>query len=164
MIPQVSATEDVRCCPPFDPAPWEERTVVWRNRPFARLHLRSFLHVPIHMGQAIERANRAIAAAGVRPAQPLMLAEDTSAWGTDLYLEVARPIADLPMTSLSGTFLTRVFEGPYRDARMWMAAMNEYVADRGETLIKLFFGYTTCPSCARAYGKNQVILLAQIGP
>jgi len=27
---------------------------------------------------------------------------------------------------------------------------------------KLFFFYTTCPKCAKAYGKNYVVLLAKV--
>jgi len=29
-------------------------------------------------------------------------------------------------------------------------------------LDKLYFGYTTCPSCAKAYGKNYVVLFAKV--
>jgi hypothetical protein len=152
------------CCPPFDPAPWDDRIVSWRNKPFVKLHVRSFLHVPLHMGKAVAEATRRIADAGATPAQPLMLAEDTSAWGIDLFLEVTRPVPDLPMATLSGTFRTRVFEGPFRDARMWCAEMQERVADRGETLLGLWYAYTTCPACAKAYGKNYVVLFAKIAP
>jgi hypothetical protein len=29
-------------------------------------------------------------------------------------------------------------------------------------LKKLYFSYTTCPACAKAYGKNYVVLFAQV--
>ena len=68
------------------------------------------------------------------------------------------------MASLSGTFLTKVFEGPYSDARRWAKEMTALVAARGRQLEKLYFAYTTCPACAKAYGKNYVIGFAQVKP
>lgn len=37
------------------------------------------------------------------------------------------------------------------------------MAGKGRTLEKLYFGYTTCPKCAKAYGKNYVVLFAKVG-
>jgi NMD protein affecting ribosome stability and mRNA decay len=66
------------------------------------------------------------------------------------------------MASISGTFLCKVFEGPYRDVRKWVAEMREFVRSKGKDMRKLYVFYTTCPRCARKYGKNYVALLAQI--
>lgn len=66
------------------------------------------------------------------------------------------------MAALSGTFLCKVFEGPYRNIRTWISQMQRYVGSRGRTLKKLYFYYTTCPKCAKQYGKNYVVLLAQV--
>ncbi|MBM3208861.1 hypothetical protein FJZ40_01010 [Candidatus Shapirobacteria bacterium] len=65
------------------------------------------------------------------------------------------------MTKLSGTFLTKVFEGPYQNAGKWAQKMKEYVAEKGKELKKMYFSYTTCPNCAKAYGKNYVVVFAQ---
>jgi hypothetical protein len=40
--------------------------------------------------------------------------------------------------------------------------MKEYVENKEKSLKKLYFSYTTCPKCAKAYGKNYVVLFAQI--
>jgi len=40
--------------------------------------------------------------------------------------------------------------------------MEAYVAKKGKQLKKIYFCYTTCPACAKAYGKNYVVLFAQI--
>jgi hypothetical protein len=40
--------------------------------------------------------------------------------------------------------------------------MKAYVASRQKKLEKLYFFYTTCPKCAKHYGKNYVVLLAQV--
>jgi hypothetical protein len=36
------------------------------------------------------------------------------------------------------------------------------VAERGKKLEKLYFAYTTCPGCAKVYGKNHVVLFARV--
>jgi hypothetical protein len=66
------------------------------------------------------------------------------------------------MAEISGTFLTKVFEGPFRDAPRWIANMKRYVAAKNRTLERLYFGYTTCPKCAKAYGKNYVVMFAKV--
>jgi hypothetical protein len=66
------------------------------------------------------------------------------------------------MATISGTFLTKVFEGPYQNAGKWAQEMIKFVESRGQTFKKLYFSYTTCPKCAKAYGKNYVVLFAQI--
>ena len=59
-------------------------------------------------------------------------------------------------------FLTKVFEGPYQNVGKWAMEMAEYVKGKGKEIKKLYFSYTTCPKCAKAYGKNYVVLFAQI--
>ena len=67
------------------------------------------------------------------------------------------------MEHLTGTFLSKVFEGPYRDVGKWIAAMESYVAGEGKTIEKLYFYYATCPKCAKHFGKNQVVVFAKVG-
>jgi hypothetical protein len=66
------------------------------------------------------------------------------------------------MTAISGTFLSKVFEGSFSKMKSWIAEMNNTVAAENKEIKKLFFYYTTCPKCAKKYGKNYVVLLAQI--
>ena len=80
------------------------------------------------------------------------------AWGSDLYIEVNKPVPGATLAKLSGTFLTKIFEGPFRDAGRSVEAMQRAVAAKGRTLEQLYLGYTTCPKCAKAYGKNYVVV------
>ena len=66
------------------------------------------------------------------------------------------------MTTISGTFMTKVFEGPYKDIRNWVKEMTEYVASKRQKTEKIYFFYTTCPKCAEHYGKNYVVILAKV--
>jgi len=46
--------------------------------------------------------------------------------------------------------------------RKWIDEMKGFVQSRGKEIQKLYFYYTTCPKCAKKYGKNYVAILAQI--
>ncbi len=150
------------CCLPFDPATWDDREVIWHERPFVKEHVRSSFHIPLDFGRKVTRARARILAAGAEPAQALMLSEEVSPWRSELYLDVTRPVRGVEMTTLSGDFLTKVYDGPLRDAPTWAADMQRHVAGKHRRLQKLYFAYTTCPSCAKAYGHNYVVLFAQV--
>ena len=77
-------------------------------------------------------------------------------------METARDVPGAEMASIPGTFLAQAYEGPYRNIPKWIADMKNRVADKGKTLKRLLFFYTTCPKCARKYGKNYVVLFAQV--
>lgn len=149
------------CCPPFDPAAWTQSSVTWQQKLFATDHVHCLLHVPVDMGRRVTRNQRLIDAAQARPAQPLMLSIQTSAWGAEIYIEVTRPVPGAHMTTLSGTFSTRVYEGPFQHAGRWIADMQKHMLEQGQPIEKFYLGYTTCPRCAKAYGKNYVIVFAQ---
>jgi hypothetical protein len=151
------------CCPPFDPQPWEGQRLTWNDKLFVADHVHCLFHMPLDMRSRVIKNERLIAKAKAAPStRPLMLSDMGSAWGTEFYFEVTHPVPDARMASISGTFLTKVYEGPYRDTRKWVADVRRHVAAQHEQLDKLYFGYTVCPRCAKAYGKNYVILLAKI--
>jgi hypothetical protein len=150
------------CCPPFDPGPWENQVVTWRDKPFVQDHIPCLFHVPIAMGRKILKDMALIEAAHATTDTRLMLADASSPWGTEIFIEVRKDVPGARMTRLSGTFVTKVFEGPFRNAGQWAEQMTTAVAQKGLKLEKLYFGYTTCPRCAKAYGKNYVVGLAQI--
>jgi hypothetical protein len=49
-----------------------------------------------------------------------------------------------------------------KNAGKWAQQMKEYVKSKGRDLKKLYFFYTTCPKCAEHYGKNYVVMVAQV--
>ncbi|KKS90620.1 MAG: hypothetical protein UV67_C0036G0008 [Parcubacteria group bacterium GW2011_GWC1_43_12] len=149
------------CCPKFNPKPWQGKEIIWDNKIFVKDRVASFLHIPLNMGSKIVKNMKLIEAARAKPAEQLMLCDENSLWGSDIYINVSKEVPGVQMATLSGTFLTKVFEGPYKNAGVWAKEMEGYVKSKGKTIEKLYFCYTTCPACAKAYGKNYVILFAQ---
>lgn len=150
------------CCPPFDPTPWNETTFTWEGKRFVRDRVISFLHIPLNFGGVMKRNMKSIEALQAEPATPMVLSDENSLWGADVYIEVTKDIPHATMATISGTFLSKVFEGPYQNMRKWIEDMQAFVGAKGKSMKKMYFFYTTCPKCAKKYGKNYVVILAQI--
>ena len=155
-------TKSTGCCEPFNPEPWQDKEITWQDKLFVRDHVTSFLHIPLNMGKKVVKNMALIEKANAKASQQLMLTDEKSLWGSDIYIDVTKKVPDANMATLSGKFLTKVFEGPYKNIRQWIGQMTDYVRERGKIMKKLYFFYTTCPKCAKYYGKNYVVLLAQI--
>ncbi len=150
------------CCDIFNPEPWQEKEITWNNKLFVKDRITSFLHIPLNTGAVVVRNMKMIEATGAKSPVQLMLWDEKSLWGSSIYIDVAKDVPGAQMATISGTFLTKVFEGPYRNAGTWAQEMTQYMKGKGKELKKLYFSYTTCPKCAKAYGKNYVVLFAQV--
>jgi hypothetical protein len=150
------------CCPKFDPVPWDNKEVTWENKLFLQDRVISFLHIPLNFSAVMKRSMAAIEAAGAADPEMIVLSDENSLWGADVYITISKDVPGSKTTPLSGTFMTKVFEGPYKNMRTWIEEMRSFVSGKGKTLRKMFFYYTTCPKCAKKYGKNYVVILAQL--
>jgi len=150
------------CCPRFNPQPWDQKEIVFKDRLFMKDRVTSFCHIPLNFGKVMVRNMEKIMQSGALAPEPLMLVDENSLWGADVYIAISKTIPGAEIATISGTFLTKVFEGPYKDAGKWAAQMKDYVKSKARDLKKLYFFYTTCPKCAEFYGKNYTVLLAQV--
>ena len=150
------------CCPRFKPEPWEGQELHFENKPFVKASTISLFHVPLNMGTVYGRTWKAITDAHAEGGGFMVLSHDESAWHAEHLFAVSKAVEGAEMVNLSGDFLTRVFEGPYSQAREWAEEMTRYVAERGRTLDELYFFYTTCPKCAKVYGRNYVVAVAKV--
>jgi hypothetical protein len=151
------------CCPQFDPAGWDEQEFEFHEWLFVRATTVNFLHIPLNMGSMMTRTWAKIQQAEAAPEDRyLVLSTDPSPWRGEHYFLVQREVPDAQMVRLSGTHWAKVFEGPYRNAGAWARDMEQYVQSREHVLQKLYFFYTTCPHCAKVYGKNYVVAFAAV--
>jgi hypothetical protein len=150
------------CCPKFDPEPWNEKEITWENKKFVVDRVRSIFHIPINFPTVMKRIMKKIEESNVKCEDMIVLADEDSLWGTNVYVSVSGDVQNGKMTEISGIFLSKVFEGPYKNMCKWMKEMEEYVQLQGKETKMLYFYYTTCPKCAKKYGKNYVVLLAKI--
>ena len=150
------------CCEPFNPDPWQDKEINWQDKLFVKDHVVSFFHIPLNMGKKIIKNMELIEKAEAKAPYQLMLTDEKSLWGADIYIDVIKEVPGANMAKLSGTFLTKVFEGPYQNVGKWAEEMKKYVENKNKEIKKLYFSYTTCPKCAKTYGKNYVVLFAEI--
>ncbi len=150
------------CCQRFDPKPWEDKEIVWKDKLFVKDHVTSIFHIPLNFGQVIVRNMGRIKGANALPEKALMLSDENSLFGSDVYINVSKNVPGARMEKVSGRFLTKVFEGQYQDMGKWIAEMQKHVKAKGRTMKKMYFFYTTCPACAKYYGRNYVVILAQV--
>lgn len=150
------------CCPRFNPEPWDEKQVTWKNKLFIKDQVRSFLHIPLNFGKTMVKNMELIKEADALNPQPLMLSDEHSPWKANIYIGVSKEIPGAEMEEISGTFLTKVFEGHYKNMRKWVEEMKEYVKSKNKEIKKMYFFYTTCPGCAEFYGKNYTVILAEV--
>ncbi|PIN70467.1 hypothetical protein COV93_01335 [Candidatus Woesearchaeota archaeon CG11_big_fil_rev_8_21_14_0_20_43_8] len=150
------------CCPRFNPAPWDDKEITWNNKLFVKDHVTSLFHIPLNFGRVISKMMKKIKAVDDIDKDTVVLSDENSMLGSDLYVSVKKEIPNAVNTTISGTFLTKVFEGPYKDMSRWIKEMKDFVASKDKVIKKLYFYYTTCPKCAKAYGKNHVVIFAKV--
>lgn len=151
------------CCPRFHPDVWDDQELRFEDKPFVRTSTVSLFHVPLNFGAVFRRACAAIEQAHAERGTFLVLSRDGSPWQAEHLFAVDRDVPGADMVRLSGTFLTRVFEGPSSDTPAWYVALAEQVAEsRGRHPHQTYFFYTTCPRCAKVYGKNYVVGVARV--
>jgi hypothetical protein len=150
------------CCPKFNPKPWDMQKFVWKDKLFAKARIFSLFHIPINCGKVIPELMKKIEESLAKDPETIMLFDENSLFGADVMASVIGEVRGVQMEKLSGVFLTRVFEGPYSNMGRWISEMNDHVAAHGEKVGKLYFWYTTCPRCAKKYGKNYTVIFARV--
>jgi hypothetical protein len=154
--------ETQECCPQFDPAHWDDKLFVWDNKKFIKDKVRTLFYMPLNFGAAMKRLNAKVEAAGAEMPDWLCLSDHTSKWNMDLYLAVDREVKDAINVELTGNFISKVYEGPFKNSGKWMKDFESFSKSKGLNLVKTYIWYTTCPKCAKKWGKNYVVIIGQI--
>ncbi|AAM05344.1 hydrolase [Methanosarcina acetivorans] len=157
-----SETETPECCPPFDPAPWDGKLFEWKNKKFIKDSVTTQNYMPLNFGEVVMRMNEKVARAGAEIPDWLGLSDHTSESNMDIYLAVDREVDGAENLTLSGKFLSKVYEGAFEKTGEWCADFEGYAKGRGLEIKKWYMWYTTCPTCAEKYGKNYVVILAEV--
>jgi len=150
------------CCPEFNPVKYHKKEFEFKDKLFVKDKIFSIFHFPLNFGSVMAKATKKIEAAGAQSDDFLYFTDESSLFGTPLYIAVSKEVPDANMEKLSGKFLTKVFEGPYKEMGKFAKKMKEYVEDQTEALEKMYFYYPYCPKCAKKYKKNYVVIFAQL--
>ncbi len=154
--------ENQECGPKFEPAPGEGRILEWSNKRFIKDKVSTLFYMPINFGAVVKRMMAKIEKAGAKAEDWMGLSDHTSKWNMDLYVAVDREVPGAENTTLSGKFLSKAYEGDFKDTGKWCKDFEAYAKGRGMEIKKTYMWYTTCPKCAKKYGKNYTVILARI--
>lgn len=150
------------CCPEFNPALWDNKLFLWENKKFIRDRVCTFFYMPLNFGSVIKRMDKAVSGAGVTVPDWLCLSDHTSKWNMNIYLAVDKEVAGAENTTLHGKYFCKVYEGPFRDTEKWCKDFGNILESKGLHVSKEYMWYTTCPKCARKYGKNYVAIFGKV--
>ena len=153
--------KDAICCPQFDTVLWDSKVLDWDNKKFVKEKVRTFFYIPLNFGSVIKKIIKKAGEAGVS-CDYLCLSDHTSKWNMDIYIAVDEVISGLQNAAISGTFFSKVYEGSFKDTKKWCADFKSHAEKIGLNINKLYMWYTTCPKCAKKYGKNYVVIIGQI--
>lgn len=151
------------CCPEFHPENWDSQNLHFKDKAFVRATTRSIAHVPLNMGPVFRKTLGAIDAANAQgDTNFIVLSRDLSSWSAEHLFAVNKEVPEMEMVRLSGDFVTKVFEGPYKNISRWCGELQKSIESGGKSVRQTYFFYTTCPKCARFYGKNYVVGVAEV--
>ena len=162
VIMNTQAENEKTCCPKFDPIPWDGKLIKWEDRKFIRAKVCTFFYMPVNFGRVMIRLNKIVEKAGATMPDFLCLSDHTSKWNMDLYLAVDKEVPGTENVSFSGLFYFKVYEGAFRDVGKWCKDFEQILKSKEFKYEKIYTWYTTCPKCAKKYGKNYVVLLTQV--
>jgi len=150
------------CCPKFDPKKWDNKTFTWKNKRFIKDKVFTLFYIPIGFGRTMKRIVEKTDRDKAKTPDNMGLSYHTSMWNMDVYIAVDKKIQDAENVTISGKFFSKVYEGSYNQTGKWC---KEYVAAANKkklTVKKMFMWYTTCPKCAKKYGKNYVVIISKV--
>ena len=92
----------------------------------------------------------------------LLLFADPSAFRSDLYLSVTVKVPNANNTDISGTFMSKVFDGAYKEVPKFIKRMGAYLNKQHKKAKNYYLHYAYCPKCAKEAGHNYMVLLAEV--
>lgn len=155
------------CCPQFYPEKWNDKTFHWKNKHFIKASVPTLFHVPFkkmlgkkitHIMQLAEASKKI----DKNKEDILLLFNDPNAFKSDIYLSVTDTVPNAKNVELSGAFMAKVFDGPYKDIPKFFKQMDVYLSKHGKEAEDYYVHYAYCPKCAKEKGHNYMVLFAEI--
>lgn len=159
--------ENQECYPKFDKAKWDKKTFNWNKKLFIKESIPTLFHIPFppmigkkmtKMFDLAEKSNANIQ----DKTDALVMFNDPTAFKSEIYYSVATEVEGANNTTLSGTFIAGVFDGPYNSIPKYIKEMEKYLSEQGKSAKDYFVHYAYCPKCAKESGHNYMILFAKV--
>ncbi len=150
------------CCPKFNPSPWDNKIIEWNNKRFIKGRVSTIFYMPINFGSKIVELIKKVNDSGAIFQDAMCLSDHASKWSMDIYVAVDKEIPKADNVIISGKFLSKVYEGKFTETDKWCEDFKKCATDKGLSIKRWYMWYTTCPKCAKKYGKNYVVIFGEI--
>jgi len=156
------------CCPTFHPEKWDNKTHHWENKKFIKASIPTLFHIPLppmigekvtKMVKMAEDSNKL----SDDKEEILLLFYDPSAFKSDLYLSVNDIVSGAVNTTLSGTYMSKVFDGAFNAVPKFIKQMDTYLGKQDKKAHNYYIHYAYCPKFAKEAGHNYMVLFAEVG-
>lgn len=107
---------------------------------------------------AVERSR----AAAPDKTDTLILFRDPSAFRSEIYVAVEKEVPAEANVTISGDFISRVFDGGYNDIPGFIKIMDQSLGEIGKKAKDYYVHYAYCPKCAKKFGHNYMIFFARV--
>lgn len=154
--------KEIMCCPPFNAEEWDNKLLTWDNKKFVTAKVFTFMFMPINFGSVMTKLMRQVENSGAKTEDYLCLSDHTSKWNMNISLAVDKEIKGANNVTLNGKFYSKVYEGPFNDTAKWCEDFEKDISGKNYKMKKMYMWYTTCPKCAKKYGNNYVVIIAEV--
>lgn len=159
--------EKEECCPKFEPNRWDEKTFNWDNKHFIKESIPTIFHIPFpkSIGKKVTKmmalAEEAVSLSDDK-LENLLLFNDPTAFKSDIYLSVSERIPNAHNIELSGTFVSKVYDGVYSKIPKFMKQTDDYLRAKDMKADKYYIHYAYCPKCSKKFENNYMVLFAEL--
>jgi len=157
-----NSKSQTECCPKFDPEPWDGVVIEWENKRFIKEKVCTFFYMPLNFGGVMKKISKKLEQSGISMTNSMCLSDHTSKWNMDIFIDVEKVVSGADNVTISGKFLSKVYEGNFKETGNWCKDFEAYARKQSYEVKKWYMWYTTCPKCAKKYGKNYVVILGQV--
>lgn len=129
--------------------------------------MRTFFHIPFppSIGKKVTKMHELAQKAGATIpdlTDALILFRDPSAFRSEIYYAVTKEVDGANNTTITGSFVTRVYDGPFNKVPVFIKEMGKFLEERGQTAKDYYVHYAYCPKCAKKYNHNYMIIFALV--
>jgi len=161
--------EEAECCPKFHPEKWDGKTFNWDGKTFIKETVPTLFHIPFPpmIGRKVTKLMEIAEAADkilANKEDVLLLFADPTAFKSEIYLSVTGNVPNANNTTLSGTFMGKVFDGNYNAIPKFIKRMDAYLNKQNKQAKNYYVHYAYCPKCAKKAGHNYMVLFAEVEP
>lgn len=155
------------CCPVFHPEKWDKKTFKWNQKQFIKDTIPTLFHIPFppmigkkitKMMKMAEDSNKLLE----NMEDVLLLFTDPHPFKSEIFLSVTGDVPNSNNTTISGTFMSKVFDGSYNTIPKFIKQMDEYLSTQNKKSKKYYMHYAYCPKCTKKFGNNYMILFAEV--